>query len=242
MEEKYHVLSLPSKLKVYDKTKVKEVSVRYLKGKDEKLIGELTLSNFDKKYVLLLEQILKGIDPRELTLGDRTYIAIWLSMNCYSSIYPITVTCENCFKRTEIEIELKKLEKIDLDEKFVEPHPVTLMDGSIIYMRLLRVKDNIAYIDYVTNKGQEDQNYKLALTLCDDRSIIEKVQFLENLSVKDLNILKAFHSDNMHGVNLEHYEFICPKCKEAGDTPVPFRFELLFPDASTIAKFARNSI
>jgi hypothetical protein len=242
MEEKYHVLDLPSKLKPYDKNKVKEVSVRFLKGKDEKLIGEISLDNFDKKYSLLLDQVLKGIDPRELTLGDRTYIAVWLSMNCYSTIYPIPVTCDYCAKRVEIDIDLTKLEKIELSDSFSEPTPVNLMDGTIVNLRLLRVRDNISYVDYVRNKKEDEPSFKLALSMCDERNMIDRIQYLNSLSVKDLNLLRDFHNKNIHGVNLESYSYTCPKCKEVGETPVPFRFELLFPDSSTVAKFARSNV
>ena len=72
--------------------------------------------------------------------------------------------------------------------------------------------------------------------------MIERVQFLNKLSVRDLGILRAFHDKHVHGVDLELYEYTCPKCKEAGETPVPFRFELLFPDNETIEKFARNRV
>ena len=160
MEEKYHILELPSKLKPYDPTKVKEVSARFLIGEDEKYIGNLTFANWDKKYCMLLEHIVKGIDPKELTLGDRTYIALWLSMNCYSSIYPIQVTCDSCLESIEVEVQLNKLSKIELPDNFSEPFPVILTDNTVVNMRLLRVKDGIAYSDYVSKKSEEDTKFK----------------------------------------------------------------------------------
>lgn len=240
MEEQYHALDLPSKLKPYEK--VQSVSVRMLKGKDEKFLGELSIENFDKKYTLLLNQILIGIDPKELTLGDRTYIALWLAMNCYSHIYPIKTHCMNCFNEVEINVDLRLLNKIELPESYKEPFPVTLLDGRIIPMRLLRVKDQIAYLDYVKNKKEEDRNYLLALTICDGSGIGERMEFLNELDSKNLALLKAFHDTNIHGIDLEEYKFDCPKCKEAGITPVPFRFEMLFPSSETVAKVARNTI
>jgi hypothetical protein len=240
MEDKYHVLDLPSKLKPYPG--VKEISVRFLKGKDEKYVGDLSLTNFDKKYNLLLEQILKGISPKELTVGDRTYIAIWLSMNCYSHIYPIETICEHCFSQVKVKVDLQKLAKIELPEGFTEPYPVQLTDGTVVQMRLLRVKDQIAYMDYVTNKKEDNPNFKLALTIVDDKSFVDKLSFLDNLDVQNVSILRAFHDKHMHGIDLEDYEFECTRCKEVSKTLIPFRLELIFPDNETVADAAGKRV
>jgi hypothetical protein len=239
-KETYHVLDLPSRLKVYKD--VKEISIRFLKGKDEKLLGGLTISNWDKKYNILLNQVLKGIDPRELTLGDRTYIAIWLSANCYSHIYPIETLCLECFAKVKVKVDLKKLEKVYLSEDFVEPEPVELLDGTVIPMRLLRVKDQISYLDYIAKAEEDRPNFKLALTMENDMTLAQRLAFLDNLDTKDLGILRNFHDKHVHGVNLDDYAFECPKCKEAGTTPVPFRFEMLVPDNETVSNFARDGV
>ncbi len=240
MDEQYHALDLPSKLKPYPG--VKAISVRMLKGKDEKYLAELSIENYDKKYLLLLNQILKGIDPRELTLGDRTYIAIWLAMNCYSHIYPIKTLCLECMQEVDVRVDLRQLNKLELPDDFVEPTPVSLLDNRIVQMRLIRVKDQIAYLDYFKNKKQEDRNYLLALTLCGPESLAEKMEFLNELDSKNHAILRAYHDTHIHGIDLSEYKFDCPQCKGVGVTPVPFRFEMLFPDSETIAKTARNSI
>lgn len=239
-KEQYHVLELPSKLQPYKEGT--QVSVRFLKGKDEKFVGELTLSNFDKKYNLLLNQVLKGIDPKELTLGDRTYIAIWLSMNCYSHIYPIDTICDKCFNQVKVNVDLTKLNKIYLPDGFKEPYPVALTDDKIIPMRLLRVRDQIAYQDYVSTRKEDDTNFKIVLTMDNTLSLAERIDYVSNLDTKNLSILKAFHDKHIHGIDLTSYKFDCPKCKEVGETPIPFRFELLFPDSETVEKFARDVV
>lgn len=236
MNEQYYPLDLPSKLKPYSSLGVSEVSVRMMKGKDEKFVSDLTMTNFDKKYSLLLSQLIKGIDPKELTLGDRMFIALWLSMNCYTHLYPIEIMCEHCFRTIEIEADLRNLTKIELPDDFSEPKSVTISDGTAVPLRLLRVKDSIAYSDYVASKKSEDTLRRLAMTMVDERSMIDRMLFLENLSVKDLSKLREFHDQHIHGIDLSSYTYECPQCKEVGNTPIPFRLELLFPDSTTVGK------
>lgn len=74
MEEKYFELDLPSKLMPYKNDGISKVEIRMLKGRDEKLIGEFTIANFEKKFKMLLDSVLRGIDPAKLIIGDRFYI------------------------------------------------------------------------------------------------------------------------------------------------------------------------
>ena len=86
-------LQLPSKGKVYQ-VPLESITVRSLKGGDEKLLSDLTLDNLENKYLLLLKNRIKnglpvvsGIEPEKLTLGLKNnnsrpiYIQIDLNLN-----------------------------------------------------------------------------------------------------------------------------------------------------------------
>jgi len=239
MEEKYFVLDLPSRLIPYEN--VKQVEARLLRGKDEKLIGEMTVQNFESKFVLLLRQILRGVDPEELTIGDRFFILTWIAINSYSKIYPVQGICDLCFRNIKVDVDLGQLEKVYLDVQYKEPYELKLTDQSIVKLKQFRVKDQVRYLDYVSRKQEENIIYKLALSLADDRDLAEKIAFLENLSTQDLGLIRAFHDKYFHGVKME-YEYKCPECGGAGTMPVPFRLDIIFPDGSVIARSLGRSI
>lgn len=232
----YHKLDLPSKLLPYRKLGVEDVSVRFLKGSDERLVGELNMMNFDKKFKILLKSVLRGIEPGQLTVGDRLYIAMWIVINCYSNIYKIETTCSECFEKMNLDVDLSKLEKVELPDGYEEPFLVSLSNGDSVPMRLLRVDDLITYQDYVNKNKREDIIYKLALTIDNDDSLANKLNYLNELSTKDIGLLRAFHDDHFHGVDLSSYKYDkCPCPQEvAGETPVPFRLEMFLPDADSI--------
>jgi len=233
MEDKYYELSLPSLLIPY--SGVEKVEIRMLKGRDEKLIGELTLANFEKKFKTLLGGIVRGIDPGKLTLGDRFYIVVWLAINCYTHLYPIEIFCDTCLRKVKVEIDLGQLEKVDLPKDYREPYALTLTDGSIIHLRQLTVDDQIQYLDYVDVKQKDDLIYKLAQSVVSDDDLVKRMEYLEELSTRDLGLIRGFHDKYYHGVKLES-SYTCPKCGGAGVTPVPFRLDIIFPDGQTIAR------
>jgi len=239
MDDKYYELKLPSLLKPYKG--VEKVEIRMLKGKDEKLLGELTIENFEKKFKILLDNVLRGIKPEDLTIGDRFYIVVWLAINCYSSMYPIETVCTDCFRTIKVDIDLGKLDKVELPADFKEPYPLQLTDGRTLNLRLFRVRDQIQYLDYVKLKDKDDLNYKLSQSIVDDQDMLARIQMLDEMSTKDLGLIRAFHDKFHHGVKLET-EYKCPKCGGAGTTPVPFRLDIIFPDGATIARSLGRSV
>ena len=236
MDEKYFELDLPSKLIPYKAEGVTKVEIRMLKGKDEKLIGELTIANFEKKFKTLMDGVIRGIDPAKLTIGDRFFVVVWLAMNCQSHLYPIELFCEECFRKTDrYDVDLSTLEKVYLPEGFQEPFSVVLSDGTEVKVRLYRVADQIQYMDYVQAKGADDLLYKTAQTIVDDRDMGQRIEWLKELSTKDNALIRGFHDQFFHGVKLEA-AYTCPKCGGTGKTPVPFRLDIFFPDGATVAR------
>lgn len=235
-KDKYFELNLPSKLLPYKAFGVNKVECRYLKGKDEKIIAELTETNFERKFKVLLDGIIKGIDPAKLTIGDRLYLVIWLAINCYSDILPIETKCESCNQKIKLAIDLKKLEKAELTSEFKDPYSLTLTNGDIVNLKILRIEDQIKYLDYISSKDIDlDLMYKMALLMEDSRNMLERVEYLENLNTRDLSLIRAVHDKHIHGVKLQQ-DYICPKCGSAEVTPVPFRLDLLFPDGEIVAR------
>lgn len=238
-EPVYYELKLPSKLIPYQG--VEKVEIRLLKGEDEKLIGELTITNFEKKLKQLLQRVIKGIDPGKLTIGDRLYIMMWMAINCYTPLYPVELFCEHCLRKIKVDIDLGQLEKVELPDSYKEPYALTLLDGSVISLRQLTVDDNIKYFEYAERKQQDDLLFKLAMAVVSEDDLLKKWQILNEMNTRDLSLIKAFHEEYYHGPKMEA-NYTCPKCGGTGVTPVPFRLDLLLPDGQAVARSLGHSI
>jgi len=240
METNYMNLELPSKCLVYGDVKPEQIQIRTLKGKDEKLIAELNYDNVEKKFLALLKNILRGIDPEELTIGDRMHIMLWEVINSYSKIYPVNLTCDICLNNVQIDADLSRLEVEELPNDFKEPHEIKLSNGDTVNLRLFRVKDQIRVEDYEKNR-KNSWLYRFALTMIDDKDVFARVNYLENLGVKDLAKIRAFHEKYFHGPDMK-YKYECPECGEEGEVVLPFRLEFIFPYGEILAKYFGDGV
>jgi len=231
--------SIPSKCIVYpEKT---ELSIRTFKGRDEKLIAEITAENFEKKFLIVLRNVFKGIDPAKLTMGDRLYLAIWESINSFSKDFYMTFECEHCWQKSDYTVDLSKLEIIELPADFKEPYEIKLPEsGEMIKLRLLRLEDLIK-IDDLDKQGQNVWLYRYALSIINDKGIWDNVTYLEDLSSKDLMVIRGFHDQFYHGPKMET-KYECPKCGGGGVMPVPFRLEMLLPHGEKLKRYLGGAV
>jgi hypothetical protein len=227
--EKWLLLNLPSKCLAYENIDKSKLMIRPLKGKDEKLIAEISGDNFEKKFLAVLRQIVQGIDVEKLTLGDRLYIAIWEAMNSYSEKFFLKHECEHCWQSSEYAIDLSKLDIIELPDNYHQPYEIKLSEsGDVVKVRLLTISDSIK-IDEMDKSGQNVWLYRYALGLeFPEGNVFQKMEYLENLPVKDLAIIRAFHDKFYHGPKMEQ-KYECSKCGGTGIMPVPFQIKFLFP-------------
>ena len=222
----YFPIVLPSKCQAYQGVDPTKIQIRTLKGEDEKLIAEISSDNFDKKYNIVLTRVLKGIDPINLTLGDRFYLIMWETINSYSKEFPVEHECEHCWQKFNYIVDLSQLEKIELPDNYKEPCEITLpKSGTKIKLRLLTVKDLIE-IDVVEKQGQNAWLYRPALSIVDGRSLADKLDYLSKIDTQDLEYIRAFQDAFEHGLKMRT-NYTCPKCGGTGVMPVPFRFEML---------------
>lgn len=222
----YITIELPSSGILYN---IQEpIQIRTFKGRDEKLIAEITAENAEKKVSTILTNVLKGIDPLELTLGDRLHILLWERINSYGKMYDVRHTCEHCLNISDYSVDLSKLEIVKLPKDFKEPFEERLpVSGEIVKLRLLRVSDMIK-LDEMLKQNQNIWLYRYALTIVNDKNVWDNLDYLENLSTKDLLRIRAFQDKYIHGPKLET-KYECPNCGGVGAMPIPFRPEILLP-------------
>jgi len=228
-------LKLPSKCLCYEGVVPENLTIRTLKGRDEKLIAEISKDNYEKKFNQLLSGCIEGIDTGKLTLGDRKYVMLWLAINSYGSIHPIEFVCENCLNKLKLDVDLKSLTVTELPDDFKTPYSITLLDGSLLNLRLLTINDEIKLAEFEKN-GQNTWGYRWALSIVNDMTFMDKVNLVDNMEAKDIAKIRAFHEQFAHGPILET-KYECEKCGGDGITPIPFRFELFFPYGEKLTRF-----
>ena len=99
-------IKLPSRCFPYEGVNLADVRIRPYKGKDEIFLAEINPINLEQKFVEVLKNVISGIDPEVLTLGDRLYIILWEYINSYSEITQIKTMCSHCLKSIEVGVDL----------------------------------------------------------------------------------------------------------------------------------------
>lgn len=235
MTQSYFPITLPSRGKLYKDIDPSTIQIRAFTGGDEAILSEMTEKNAVEKLTEVLGRCLKGIDIKELTLGDKLYLLVWHAINSYTDGFKTKIVCETCLQEVSIEYKLADLETIYLPDNYHEPHLISLSDGKQIGCRLLRIKDEMQISTF--EKGISNPYlYRIAIFVMDStKDIVERVKWLEDLPAKDVAKLRAFQDSFYHGPNFEK-KYCCPKCAGEGTFIVPFRFDHFYPYGNTLIK------
>lgn len=223
---------LPSNGLVADK-----VTIRSMLGKDERVLAEVNSSNFERKIASMLSGLVKGVDVMELTEKDELMLLLWVAVNTYSPSYPVAGTCQYCLQGLKLEADLSAFDIEYLPAGFKDPVPVKLSDGSVVKVRLSRVKDAIAVADYSKSHKDTAWCFQHAVTIDNDKSVIDNMRWIEELSAKDCALIRAVQVTHDHGVKMEA-PYTCPRCGESGMLPVPFRFAMVFPTGAELSRLS----
>lgn len=233
-------INLPSKCIPYEGINPGDITIRPYQVKDEKVLAQINPINLEQKYLQILKEVVKGIDPKKLTTGDKLYIILWEYINSYSETLLVRTYCSHCIREVEVVINLSNLDVVYLSDSFKCPHPVSLFSkdesGEIITVNLrpITVGDEIE-----TEKYNDDHDdaiiYRYARSIVDDRSTIEKMEWLFSLekSTRDMARIRAFHEKYYHGPDLTT-KFQCPKCGGEEEVDIPFRLDFVYPDGETL--------
>lgn len=221
-------ISLPSKCLPYEGIDEEDITIRAYTAKDEIYLAEINPINLESKYLLVLKEVIHGIDPKLLTLGDRLYIMIWECINSYSPTIRLSTVCSHCLNDIDISIDLRKLNQIDLPDTFHQPYSVKLSgEGKEIALRLLTIKDEIE-IERFEKKHRDAHLYRYARSIVSDTNVLSILEEIAKMSARDLAIIRTFHEKFYHGPDL-NTSFTCPKCGEEDDITIPFRLDFLYP-------------
>lgn len=227
-------INLPSKCIPYEDIKEEDITIRAYTAKDEIFLAEINPINLESKYLLLLKDVVNGIDPKRLTLGDRLYIMIWEYINSYSPTTRLSTVCSHCLDEVDIIVDLTKLEKIELPDTFKQPYEISLPDlKKVVKVRLLTIQDEIE-IEKFEKKNKNSHLYRYARSIVSETDVLSRLETIEKMmSARDLVAIRTFHEKFYHGPDM-NTSFTCPKCGEEDEVVVPFRLEFLYPHGKAL--------
>ena len=235
----YDLIPIPSEGKLYPFRK-NRFKVAFLNGSDENILTSPNiLESGDWFETLLRRKILEDIDPKDLHMGDRNAIMIWLRATSYGPMYPINVVDPATGKVVmdpatgepfvfEVDLSQLPIKKLgaepDAHGLFTYTFPVC---KSVIKFRLLTVRDieELTEIeDYELNVLKLD--YANTLTHRFDR------QILEVDGNKDPDFIRNFNLTLRAGDSRPFRKYI-----DEIESGVDLRIEIRTPGGESIKSF-----
>jgi len=230
-------ITLPSLCRTYEGIEAEDIQVQPYRVKDETVLSQITPMNLEQKYLQVMREIVKGVDPMDLTIGDRTYIMLWEYINSYSATEHLATVCSHCLKKVTAVVDLNKLDVTYLPEDFKNGQPLMILDSEgnevEVHVRLITVRDEIETEKY--NANHDDALlYRHARTVSyDGKSPREIKTWLEDAPAKSLALIRKWHEEHVHGpIMSSTYE--CPECKQEEQIVVPFRLSFIYPEGEAL--------
>jgi hypothetical protein len=160
-EVPFDVIELPSKGLLYP-GKNNTVKVQYLTAADENVLTSPNLIKNGKVIDVLLDRKIKEfpIPVKEMLVGDRNSIMVWLRATGYGEIYPVKLTDPNTFEEFDYDVDLNNLKSKPLG---AEP-------------------DENGLFEFELPRSKKKVKFKL-LTVADESSIVKKSE-ARNKAVK----------------------------------------------------------
>ena len=236
----YDLIPLPSGGKIY-KNKKPNVKIAYMTTADENILTSPNLLESGEFLEILINRKLLDTELRykDLHVGDRNAIMIWLRASTYGEMYPVTLFDEDD-KPFDTEIDLNRLK---IKELGAEPDAEGLFDFELplsnarIKFKLLTVGD----LDDIERKMKKDKDAEIPVnnmsTYVLEKQIVEVngerhrdsiKNFIERLRIPDAKKLREYVNEIESGINLE-LEVGTPGGGSI-KTFLPLNFSFFWPD------------
>jgi len=241
MNASFDVIPLPSEGRLYKNGK-KSIKVAYLTAADENILTNPNLMESGEFLEILLNR--KILEPelryKDLHVGDRNAIMIWLRATGYGHEYPITVYDPETAEPFEHIVDLSELKTINLN---VETDKEGLIDFELpltkakLKIKLLTVGDVADIEEHVgekmgLNDGSVDTvTYTLEKQIVDingnrDKAYIK--DFIQSMRVGDSNAVRKYIDQIDSGIDMK-LEIGTPGGGSL-DTFLPINFKFFWPN------------
>ena len=237
----YETFTLPSKGMVYETPINPQVTLRSMTTLEEMK----RLSQTDTPYKVMadiIEDCMREkpkIHVYDMCLGDYEFLLHKIRVVTYGSEYKMTITCPNCGKITDAEIDLDTLEVNEYDETYLDCVNITLpVSNKAIELKYQTPKDldNISYKKKeMQKKTKSNVDFGLLFTTMSlikkvDGQVIDplaKEEFVKKLPMKDVNFIIAKATELSKKVGVDN--LVTATCSDCGyEIVTPFRLNPTF--------------
>lgn len=242
MSAKYETtVVLPTNGKMYGAEGPREVTLRAMTTKEEKILLGSTGDNTFDKIVKSCIVSPSDLNLDDLIVSDSHFLLMKLRAHTYGSDYHIECTCPECGKVEKKTINLDDFPVYMLDDDFKEPIEFTLpMSGDKLECKLLRNKD-ITYVNRLAHKlarNTKTSEEEIAYNIRMSRHIVR-------INGEDVDDATAqLYTQNMHGRDSAYFwwslnkvlvgydttvECTCPNCGADYEIGMPITSEFFRP-------------
>lgn len=234
-------IQLPSQCLPYEGLKPENILVRPYNGEDEILLAQINPTNIERNFLAVLRNVVQGIEPEKLTIGDRLYIIIWEYVNSYSNVLILKQTCSHCLQKVDFVIDMLKDVKIQkLADNYKDLCSFDLPENKEhVEVKVLTVADEVE-AEKMSVNGQDPHLYRIARSITNCDNAFAHVERMKKWQAKDIARIRKFHDiDAFHGPT-SNAQVKCPHCGEEEDIIVPFLLEFLYPTGETLGDCFRT--
>jgi len=225
----FDVIPLPSKGKLY-RNKKANIRLAYMTTADENILTSPNLLESGEFLEIIINRKILEPDLRykDLTVGDRNAIMIWLRATAYGEMYPVTLLDENEVP-FDTDINLNELKNIELgaepdsDGYFDFKLPISKLD---IKFRMLTVGD----VDVLEELVEKDKLNKVPVN--NTSTYRMERQLVEVNGNRDKNYLKDFSNSMRIGDARALNDYI-----EKIESGIDLNIEVTTPGGGSIATF-----
>lgn len=209
---------------------------RDLLVRDEEILATAKPSTFSRTLNSVLKSVMN--DPEwyeQMVISDRDYALMWIWAQNYGSIKTLLVTCSNkeCGKENKHEVDLTKLDVVEINNKIKYPFEMTVKSGATITIHAPTVADELFAEEWIS-KNPNDK-YDLVLAARTIHMEIEphfkaKLNWVrDKLTGAEFSKINKYQEFSWFGVNPE-IKHVCPSCKEETLGDIPFSSsDILWP-------------
>jgi len=236
----FDLLPLPSEGKLYA-SKKPNVRVAYMTTADENILTSPNLLQSGQFLEILINRKLleTNLRYRDLHVGDRNAIMLWLRATAFGEMYPVTVFDEdgNPFE-TEIDLSALKVKNLGVDPDAEGLFTFTLpVSKAELKFKLLTVGDVEDIEQMIDNDVKQElpvnsaNTYKLQRQIVEvngDRNPASINQFIDNMRIRDAKEFREYIDKIESGVDLE-VEIRTPRGGSI-KTFLPLSLKFFWPD------------
>ena len=249
-----YTIDLPSKGQLYDGKS--SVEITFLTTLDIKRLYNINKGTQTDSIEKLVGSKLLDFKVEDLTISDFWYILYWMRLNSFEKL-PLELewTCDKesktdntklCNTSQKTPITGSSLVILEIDADYKEPAKITLSDGSVLPLRLLRVGDSIKIEELTKSrfKGKitegDDWLLRKAAQIDNGKDLYDNYVTVSSMNTEDFFLLDSFEMEFSYGVK-NVVNMTCSGCQEVSLIPFQIRLAHFFPSVQR-SGFIRDAV